>query len=116
MESVLPICRICLNTSLKCIGLHTIFKSKSQQNKEASTLNYLECLRLCLPNLPINEDDNGPQCICTACDSELQIVYKFIQKAFMSHTILEENSSKDYLNEIEHVEISIENNNEEVCM
>lgn len=100
MESVLPICRVCLNASTETIDFQTRFECKEYQQAtennsaaETDVINYLECLRRCT-NLPILEYDDGPQCLCTTCEAELQIVYKFLQKAQASQAILEDNWQK----------------------
>ncbi|KAI8127702.1 hypothetical protein FF38_11256 [Lucilia cuprina] len=112
MESDLPICRVCLNATNECIDFQAPFQSlgnNTQEKESVSPINYLECLRLCT-NLPIEEFDDGPQCLCTGCATELQIVYKFLEKAQSSQSILEESWQNDNQNNetMELTEIYIE--------
>ncbi|KAM7348346.1 uncharacterized protein ACRADG_007701 [Cochliomyia hominivorax] len=121
MESVLPICRVCLNASNETIDFQTrfVYRGPQEEQTENATqdveeINYLECLRRCT-NLPILEYDDGPQCLCTQCEAELQVVYNFLQKAQNSQAILEDNWQKTLMSpkeeqseEQQHAEIVIE--------
>lgn len=109
MESVLPICRVCLNASKDLIDFQELFECDECYSEEKSEMSYLECLRLCT-NILIAEDDGGPQCLCNGCATELELVYKFLQKVKYSQDFLEESCGKNYSNieQVEHTEICIE--------
>ncbi|XP_036341496.1 zinc finger protein 623-like [Rhagoletis pomonella] len=123
---IVPICRVCLKTSLSYIDLETPFEQSNPESFHLEThqssmfTTYMDCFRTCTQLAAADREEEMPQSICEQCGFELDVAWNFIKKSVYADTILKgsleskENVSIVLLGDFEEYETEFEVADEEV--
>ncbi|XP_055842700.1 zinc finger protein 62 homolog [Episyrphus balteatus] len=105
MFDSLPICRVCLKTSLEYIDFDTPFELDASIKAVVDNgLTYLDCFQACT-RIEIEFDENYPQSLCSSCGLELKIAFEFLQKAESADKTLRELSANTKVEKFDDDEI-----------